>query len=740
MTMPAFPATAGQWTIRGDRLRCRLPRHTVELEAPEEVLDGLSQACDGSLDWHAVLRAASAGWSPKSVEAAMASLVEGGALVEATQQLPAAARIGWVPINPSGRLAVADRPAHRAAQQAPLFEPVPQDAMRPTSGAFARRLAKRRTPPTFGSAGLDAQALTDILWALHGVTGHDGRGTVRRTVPSAGGLYAIDWYLALLRPASRYEAGFYKVSHHVEGTGAGAVSLRRLPGSASAAWSCLLMPSILAHAAALVFPVARVDVVAQKYANRALTYALIEVGHALQNGALACVDAGAACAVRGDTVEPEIQRLFALDDMHYPMPAWALGSAPSARQVARARTAESPFRISTVPRMERGLDLSTSLATAGPIRISRLPDFDIWASGRDADARLAVVKAEAEAWERVGWASPDRLVIGAMPDVVSPVDPRELCRYSDTQHRRPGFPFHRFDPGRRQAWVEGVDVGSGAAVSLPAPCVFALGKLAAQDAEWPVTNASTSGIAAWSTRDGAIERALEELVERDAFARAWLEQRALPAVERGLLSLSARQRIADLSGADYDIAVRAMPSEWLPCAIVMARRPSLAFTCVATGAGLTWTSAVEHALLEVETKTQDAHDRQPLSDMDPKQIQSHRGHGQWFRTRRGHADADALVATPTVDAPAFVSTLASTTASLIDRLIAAGRHVFAVDLTPPGASLSQGREPLHVWRVFVPGLVPLWFGHGLEPLGSIADAGLPIARAALRRRPIHPCT
>jgi ribosomal protein S12 methylthiotransferase accessory factor len=58
-------------------------------------------------------------------------------------------------------------------------------------------------------------------------------------------------------------------------------------------------------------------------------------------------------------------------------------------------------------------------------------------------------------------------------------------------------------------------------------------------------------------------------------------------------------------------------------------------------------------------------------------------------------------------------------------LAAKGWDLIAVDLTPEGAALGQGRSPLVVMRAFVPGLLPMWFQHGLQP------AGLPAFRAAL---------
>jgi len=59
------------------------------------------------------------------------------------------------------------------------------------------------------------------------------------------------------------------------------------------------------------------------------------------------------------------------------------------------------------------------------------------------------------------------------------------------------------------------------------------------------------------------------------------------------------------------------------------------------------------------------------------------------------------------------------------------RKLVWLDLTPAGAGLDQGRTPLYVVPRARPGLVPISFGYGLEPLG------LPEAQRLVRRNRKH---
>ena len=738
----AFPAATGQWTLSGNLLRCRLPRRTIEVQAPGKLLSAVSDVCDGTHDWQSALSTLSDRWDRTAVQSFLAGLAANGLLVEATGQVAAAAELGWAPTEVPRLLDAEALPLHRHLLQVPLFTAPPADGRSAVPSDMALRLARRRTASTFGNLVVSGQSLVNILWSMCGIT-HCSDDKAWRTVPSAGGLYAVDWYVALLRDNDWYETGLYKLAHHAAGNGPGLVSLERLPGAADGAWSTMLAPAILAHASAALYPVARLDDIAAKYSNRALTFALIEVGHSCQNGALAALDEGAAGASRGDTIETAVQCLFGLTGGRYPMPAWVVGTAPTADDVDQAFDSAKSFALATVPDAGRRLKLATSLASAGPIRIGITSLQEIWASGRETCPRLASVKAEAEAWERIGWSTPGVLVPGAQVDVANAIDPRGFVRYSAAQHRRLDFPFEPWSVDASTLWTPGIELNAGRKVMLPAQCVFSLASLPATATRRPFTNASTSGVAAHTSAEEAINRALVELVERDAFSRAWLAQQALPLVGESSLSTDQRERVSALRSAGYDVGVHRLTSRFLPAVLVSARDRRRSFTSVTTGAGFRLKAAIESALLETETKVQDAHGKPPVSDSDARSVRDHRGHGLHFRTRRGHADADALLSSASASLTGDPSANPPTPrdgVGLRELFATAKMPVYACDLTPKGAALAQGRNPLHVWRVLVPGLVPLWFGRGQEPWGLINDLAIEFSPALRRSRKLHPCT
>jgi ribosomal protein S12 methylthiotransferase accessory factor len=515
-------------------------------------------------------------------------------------------------------------------------------------------------------------------------------------------------------------------------------------GEANRAWSTLLTPAVLSFAHAVIYPVADIHFIGKKYGNRALTLAMLEAGHALQNGALAAQYEGAATIMRGDTVEVEVLSLLGLEDSLYPLPAMVLGSRPSVNQEALAKAASQVALVRSVPNHSQRLALPTRIAVAGPIRIGRQDNaWSLWAAGRAESSEVAVVKAEAEAWERIGWSSPradlERARFGEVPHAV---DPRSLVEYSPAQYSRDEFPYSPFSTRRHYPWVKAQRAGSEAEVRIMAQCVYALSSMSPGDADRPFTNASTSGVAAYTDMSEARHRALVELIERDAFARAWLGRVAPPLVDEAGLAGSLQRRVARLRDAGYLLSLHALPSDHLPVIAVFVQHRASTFTSLTTAAGFQWQEAVASALSETESRVQQHHGVAPRQPMRAEDVTLATHHGEYFRTKAGFKLADWFASERRMISVRGKTNCASNGTQLLDHFQDSGLEVLFCDLTPNGAAINQGRTPLYVARAFVPGLVPIWFGHGVEPLRTCERIGVNVETRGNARWPLppHPCT
>lgn len=733
-----YPETAGRWIPKKVHMLCRLPLKTLRVQAPLKFLRDLESQCDGRTKWSEVVDTLATRWPRDEVEACMAGLMNNGLLVEGTNALAAYSRVGW---NPQALAAdtvrLADTTAWLDASNQQLSNAVStQEIHSPSATVLQRLLLERQSTRTFADRALSRQSLVNILWATYGTLANDN-GRIKRAVPSGGGLYALRWFVALLRPTQGYDSGLYEVIYHATGSEGGAVSLHHLTGSATDAWTTLLTPTVLTYAHAVLYPIADLAVIGKKYGNRSLTLALIEAGHALQNSALAAQIEGAASVVRSDTVEMAVLSTFNLVDTYHPLPALVLGVKPSKQEMDSANAAVWSPMVRILPAHAVEASIDSHIAVAGPIRIGKGDSIlEAWAAGRDENPRTATIKAEAEAWERVGWSSPGMMHIGPMREIDHPVDPRSIVAYSDEQYALFNFPFSPFSKRRSYPWTKATRARDGGDASIMAQCVYALSSFGKELSWQPFTNASTSGVAAFTDETSARARALIELIERDAFARTWLRRVAPNTIDESCLPEAARQRLTRLRDLQYNVSVHVLSSGYLPVICIFAQRRSAKFTSLTTGAGFTLEDAMLSALAEAESRIQNAHDKPPLADIRQIDVLLAEHHGDFYRTTKGYQQADWIRrskkgALTLENIPRYPGTFEA----LLSRLFDGGLEAYFVDLTPKQASVQQGRMPLYVSRAFVPGLLPIWFGHGVEPLGLCADLHLPGGTVS-----VHPCT
>jgi SagB-type dehydrogenase family enzyme len=179
-----------------------------------------------------------------------------------------------------------------------------------------RALARRRCVNRLGRALPSRKVLSRLLAVAHGVTGPDSRGPV----PSAGGLQALELYLAVLE-AGWLPHGLYhydRAGHHLSQLAAGTARADLRPH----------VPSLdLVEGGALLWLVvgdgARVRA---KYGARGLRFLLLEAGHLMQNLCLASASLGLATVPLGGFFEAELARLLALPETDEVLYAGVVGS------------------------------------------------------------------------------------------------------------------------------------------------------------------------------------------------------------------------------------------------------------------------------------------------------------------------------------------------------------------------------------------------------------------------------
>jgi ribosomal protein S12 methylthiotransferase accessory factor len=758
----AYPMAFGHWHVLKNKLVCRLPRKTVTVSAPADLLCAVAELCTGNMGWREIAAELGGRWSATSVDAFLSQLSQEGVLIEAGESLAGWTEMGQLPalyprVSPPEEVPLLHLVAQRRLLQGTGMSAVDNGS---PANTLARLLQQRQSYRTFADASLASGELASILWAAHGVArpAADSHLKWHRTVGSGGNMHSGRWFVFVLRElrgsssADLLLPGLYEARFHVDG----GASFQLLEASASDAWRVLLEPRALTFASALVMPVHDVSVPARKYGNRATVFAHVEAGQSLQNAQLMATSLGAASIVRGDTssadvmdvLRPHLQHAARAKAQWLVMPSLLVGAKPSTEQIALQRTDDwIKVGIASTLHNDRGPSRSKTDRSfafcAGPVQEG---DSEIYTTGRNADPRLASVKAQAEAWERRGWANlGEAIVEGAIKDIPGAMHPHEVVGYSAEQYRTDGFPLRPFAPRRKYLWAKGVDVATGQTRLLPAECVYAFSALPRVFRARGYTNSSTSGVAAWTDAEGALCRGTLELIERDAFLRHWLMRQPPPRVSHKSLPASLRQRVNELQSAGHRVAISQVGDRFVPVYSVFVQATDRPFTAVTAAADFDHESALGKALDEAEGRAAHAtaFPAAPLSV--PQDVQSTSEVNRFYQTRRFYRQSDFYAAGPASSRfGACDKELCESWVALKAGLADQNFDLLGFDLTPAGASIQQGRVPLTVIRAVVPGLLPIWFQHGLQPagMGPFQDATLRNETRSRARQSnfIHPFT
>jgi len=179
------------------------------------------------------------------------------------------------------------------------------------SGGLLDTIGRRSSCRAYAPKPMALADLAEILAGSYGLTRTivfpDGLETPARPVPSAGGLYPIELYLALSRVEST-DDGLYHydvLGHALEGLRAD-LEPRELAGA-------LIAAPLVHNANALVFMTAVFDRTLHKYGPRGYRFILLEAGHVAQNLCLLAAERGLASLCVGGFIDSRVNELLDLE-------------------------------------------------------------------------------------------------------------------------------------------------------------------------------------------------------------------------------------------------------------------------------------------------------------------------------------------------------------------------------------------------------------------------------------------
>lgn len=408
----------------------------------------------------------------------------------------------------------------------------------------------------------------------------------------------------------------------------------------------------------------------------------------------------ARALARARASDPDEVHVHVLD-----LVAGAAGRAPSDARVAASElgglTAGAAHRLgpilaTAVHGEQDGRTIATAYRAVPSLRACAHADAR-HSRGSAATPELAELVARAEATERYALEDPDSLplVRARASELEGAIAPAALLAHSARQRADRGSPEPQDDP--ELTWAP-LRTAGGEPRWAPAGAV-----LLTLDEPGGVV-LSGSGAAAHTDLARARERALAELIERDAFMRTWVQRVSRELIDRGSLPAALAGWLRALEARGVRAALVNLSLESWPvvlCVLHGESRLALGAAC-RPRAEEAATAAVAEAAGVLRLA--------PHQDPAPIAPEAVRTPLEHFRL---HQDAERIAAdsflwsSPDAVALAEIPAPAAPGAELLAQV---GEVCFA--------ELSGRRlRPFVVARALVPGLVPITFGHDQEPLG-----------------------
>ena len=346
-----------------------------------------------------------------------------------------------------------------------------------------------------------------------------------------------------------------------------------------------------------------------------------------------------------------------------------------------------------------------------------------WSCGRDTNPELARIKAISEAieWFSCGSINDNLLVDGSLKELGEKViDPRKIISYlPDQSGKAPNF-----NPEEKYQWFPVKNITTGDEKLVLADMVFfpyfpKYGNTYAYG--------NSSGVAGHDTQEMAIENAILENIERDAFMVTWFNYIKREKIRNSSMPSYIRERIKNLENARFRVSVVNISYDLSPVIMVTISRESPPFLSCSTASGFDVEQTINKALMEVEASAychlRDGPSRKILT---PREVKRTMDHGSYYENTHRIRDVEFLFGNQEKEinmSHVKEDNKANSIQDIIIKINEYGMQVLIADLTK-GVEFSKLKTK--VVRAIIPGMVPINFGHGIESLGTPRITSLPV--------------
>jgi len=514
-----------------------------------------------------------------------------------------------------------------------------------------------------------------------------GYNLSRHAVPSGGALYPLKLFILTSKDQYDLQAGYYE--YDAENN-----VLVRFANADEEMLNYIFSTSVsIFNSSVQIIITADIFRQPHKYSNLGYRLTLIEVGQVAQNISLAATEMGLVSCELGGALDKPLSQELNLNKNVVPLLSIAIGYESS-----ESLDDESDYLNSLMN------EFVGEKRPVMKVRLVTYPESSFFgataafngcqnslAGATSTSADLAKIKAIVEAYERYTLQNPRVDFIGTSKELChSWLDPRKYNPFTEEQISRQGLV--KFSDNLIVYWTKGKDVNDSE-VFVPSDLVYYGYKSELPRIAW----SNSSGVAAYTNTSIAFEKAIFELIERDALMRNWFSRISPLKVPRGLLNVHLQKRLSYWRKQGYDMHILVMPSEF--AIVIQVVFTSGKYPCFVSGAAASFSfdEAVKKAYEEAEYSLVSKINYSNEEILDPNKVYLPNDHGKLYSSSKYITNIEWLWSGNHVDKLPTIK-------QSIEQL--------KTVLNPITVDLSNDNSSIKVVRVFSERLVPINFGFG----------------------------
>lgn len=379
---------------------------------------------------------------------------------------------------------------------------------------------------------------------------------VRHVCPSGGGLYPLHLYVLVIKDQIDMPAGYYEFDAEQD-----CLVLYNESIDIEQLKYCFNSSVIPFNSNVQIIIAGELDRQPKKYSNRGYRLTLIEAGHVAQNINLYCTEKGIGVCELGGLLDKPLKKELELPSDIYPILGLAIGYKDSL--LSRISDAEK-LKFVEDKLVRNGLIKSSSTVHSEKFgsffgaTVSYGDNFQL-AGATSPSYCDALFKASIEAYERNQTKNIPSAVSCSASELNSDfLDPRSITPLDNKQLAK--CRLTPFTENLAIDWVKGESAISGKTVMVPRDLV-AYGK-EANLTSTRVCWSSSSGVAAWVDIDTARDKALLELIERDAIMRCWFYKSPPKKLSGEFYPIHVKRKQSILRQEGFELELLALDSSY----------------------------------------------------------------------------------------------------------------------------------------------------------------------------------